>query len=166
MRTRALICALTLTVTFQSPIARATYPGANGFIYISMVDGTLAGWTSADGSNRGIITPPASCQCRYAQPTARADGRIALISQKLVGGGDLGALLLTDDTGAILATLITAPGSTDLQHPAWSPDGKQIAFERSDLNGTGIWIINADGTNLHALITPTAASPFAFEPDW
>ncbi|MFB0516264.1 MAG: TolB family protein [Candidatus Neomarinimicrobiota bacterium] len=35
------------------------------------------------------------------------------------------------------------------QHPVWSPDGKQIAFERQDAIGNyeGIYIIDADGTD-------------------
>jgi TolB protein len=32
--------------------------------------------------------------------------------------------------------------------PAWSPDGKQIAFAR---NGDGIWVVDADGTNPHMI---------------
>jgi TolB protein len=41
--------------------------------------------------------------------------------------------------------------------PAWSPDGKQIAFVR---NGRGIWLVNADGTNQHMIAAR------GNDPDW
>jgi Tol biopolymer transport system component len=31
-------------------------------------------------------------------------------------------------------------------HPAWSADGSQIAYEGPAKEGTGIWVINADGS--------------------
>ncbi len=41
------------------------------------------------------------------------------------------------------------------QHPAWSPDGTKLAFEfyQDPYQGSDIWIINADGTNLLAVTT-------------
>ena len=35
------------------------------------------------------------------------------------------------------------------QHPAWSPDGSQVAYQGKAVAGgtTGIWVISADGTN-------------------
>jgi uncharacterized protein YgiM (DUF1202 family) len=42
--------------------------------------------------------------------------------------------------------------------PAWSPDGSQIAFI-TDRNGPyEIWVMNADGTNQHPLLTAAALS--------
>ena len=36
-------------------------------------------------------------------------------------------------------------------YPEWSPDGRQIAFSRlprGDLDSRGIYVINADGSNI------------------
>jgi Tol biopolymer transport system component len=53
------------------------------------------------------------------------------------------------------------PGS-DL-HPAWSPDGTRIAFS-SDRHGTlGIYVMNADGSNV-VMLTENGAEP-AWSPD-
>lgn len=32
--------------------------------------------------------------------------------------------------------------------PAWSPDGKQIAFASTRTGNSEIWVVNVDGTNL------------------
>ena len=40
--------------------------------------------------------------------------------------------------------------------PAWSPDGSQIAFI-TDRNGSyEIWVMNADGSNQHPILTAAA----------
>jgi Tol biopolymer transport system component len=41
--------------------------------------------------------------------------------------------------------------------PSWSPDGRKIAFARSDGNGGGIWVMNADGSGQTQLTFPPAA---------
>jgi len=48
------------------------------------------------------------------------------------------------------------------QNPAWSPDGKVIAFNTSDLERKpeAVWIVNSDGTGLHLLVD------LAFSPQW
>jgi dipeptidyl aminopeptidase/acylaminoacyl peptidase len=46
---------------------------------------------------------------------------------------------------------LTCDANTDSRgnkyRPAWSPDGKQIAFHRKDGDGFDIWLMNADGSN-------------------
>lgn len=60
-----------------------------------------------------------------------------------------------------MQTLVEEPGRyTD---PAWSPDGRRIAFASSIREGWHLWLVNADGTNLTRL-THEHISPFA--PAW
>lgn len=50
--------------------------------------------------------------------------------------------------------------------PAWSPDGRRIAFARGGLGElTSIWVMNADGTGLRQL-TQASGSTFHWVPDW
>jgi Tol biopolymer transport system component len=43
----------------------------------------------------------------------------------------------------------------DIPHPSWSPDGRRIAYSGWS-DGYGLYVMNADGSDQHALTTPTA----------
>lgn len=81
------------------------------------------------------------------EPVASPDGRrFAFVGETQDGGRDL-FLVNADGTG--LERLTTNPGPDD--QPAWSPDGRSIAF-RSIVNGLAdIWIIGVDGSGLRNL---------------
>jgi TolB protein len=57
--------------------------------------------------------------------------------------------------GGSQVRLTTSPGVDG--GPAWSPDGKQIAFASNRNNSNpynlGIWVMNIDGTGLKQLTT-------------
>lgn len=93
-------------------------------------------------------------------------GQLAF-SRFVVGSGSGGAIHRVDATGAGL-TLVTAPmPGTDAHHtmPAWSPDGKRIAYVHLDDDEAWghIYIIRPDGT-LNTQITFGAATDES--PDW
>jgi TolB protein len=70
-----------------------------------------------------------------------------------VGRGDR-AIFTVDADGSNLTKVFDVPGADD-SAPAWSPDGRQIAFE-SDLDGdTEIYVMAADGTNVRQLTDNT-----------
>jgi hypothetical protein len=48
---------------------------------------------------------------------------------------------------------------------AWSPDGKRLAFVRSEPSLTGLYISNADGTESSRIVTGGANQP-AFRTAW
>jgi TolB protein len=57
---------------------------------------------------------------------------------------------------------ITHFTDSDANWPAWSPDGKRIAFERSFASRAGIYTMNADGSNVRSL-TPRGLNG---QPSW
>jgi Tol biopolymer transport system component len=69
-----------------------------------------------------------------------------------------------DPSGLGIRQLTKVQGTAEM--PDWSPDGTQIAFATEDLQGPGgggLWIVNADGTQLHQ-VTTSGWAP-AFTPD-
>ncbi len=57
-----------------------------------------------------------------------------------------------------------APGvPTDNQHPDWSRDGEQIAF---DTNFNAIWTVGVDGSGESELVSCTGECSAVFEPAW
>jgi len=98
------------------------------------------------------------------------DGRIAFDSfEELEDCGDqkvCGAItnvLVTKLSGGSLTTLTACDAESDRgcgSGPAWSPDGRRIAFAGEG----GIWIMNADGSDAHAVGGAAGISP-AWSPD-
>src|SRR5436853_3316337 len=74
----------------------------------------------------------------------------------------------------LLGTLWTLPAgggdakaitdiSLDVRQPAWSPDGRRIAFQAYRTSTWQIWTVNADGSDLK----PVTSSPYDDrEPTW
>ena len=66
-----------------------------------------------------------------------------------------------DGTGGVRLTV----SPTEDAHPSWSPDGRQIAFQRRVFGHNQIFVMKADGTEQRRLtdLSPVAANGF---PDW
>jgi TolB protein len=109
----------------------------------------------------------------FSQPSWAPDGTTLAYVYR---GTNFADIFVTDDQGQS-QTRLTSSQSTILENndwnfrPAWSPDGKQIAFV-SDKSSTfpTLWLMNAaDGSGRHVLATPglqqEAADSLAWSPD-
>ncbi len=88
-----------------------------------------------------------------------------LLFERQVGFGTTfrTALFTVHPDGSGLRRLTNLPGSQDWA--AWSPDGKEIAFDWRGLSGTGaFYLIHPDGTHLRRLTT--AQVPVEGSPTW
>ncbi len=83
------------------------------------------------------------------------NGRLAVSA-----GGDIWTVR-PDGTGAVNLTN-TDGGVRNEEAPAWSPDGRRIAFQASEANGVNVFVMDADGGN----VTPLTADGQSQAPDW
>jgi TolB protein len=95
------------------------------------------------GGGVAAITQPAFDEVDVFPDVNPADGQIAFASNRARGVMQI----WTVNPGTRgLTQLTNSPYGAG--YPAWSPDGKQIAYSARDQNGSVfLWISNADGTN-------------------
>jgi len=162
MRFAALLLALLLLSS--TPATAQTEQLSGRLLFVK--DGDL--WVWQTGTPRQLATGGS-----WSQPTWSPDGaNLAYVYR----GTNFADIFVTDQRGET-QTRLTDSQSTILENndwnlrPAWSPDGKQIAFV-SDRASTFpvLWLMNAaDGTGRRALPTPgfqeEAVDTIAWSPD-
>ena len=128
----------------------------------SSFDGGSIFTIPVDGDTpRQITKVPAGTD---ADPTWSPDGtRIAFRRRQPDGttSGNFDIFVVPADGSGHAEAIIE--GESDDQDPTWSPDGDQVAIKSNRLMAGGkgagrarIWVGNADGTNLHLLLTTGA----------
>jgi Tol biopolymer transport system component/polyisoprenoid-binding protein YceI len=122
-----------------------------------------------DGSKvRPLTKRPQSFGVEDAQPTVSPDGsHVVFVRKTFPQDSDPNPDQLYE-IGADGGPIMRLSQGPDANHfPAFSPDGRQIAFVRTDAsNESTLLIMNADGTHIRSLATPNLnpSSP-AWSPD-
>ena len=111
----------------------------------------------ADG---GGITRLATDPVADYQPEWSPDGsRIAFVK---AFNGTATAIYAMDADGTDVRPVSSHRGGSDFS-PSWSPDGTQVVFAAIRNENTGIWVVNADGTDEHVIVGPV---PYVDYPVW
>jgi Tol biopolymer transport system component len=123
-----------LLLTTQGPYTEAP---AGGDLYYMIPSGSVVQHTEGSTSFGGSLSPL---------------GGVAYIDLS-----ENQNLFVSDTVGRFPPRVVaTSDGGTWLEHPAWSPDGSQIAFVGyHELGGSwSIEVVNADGTERHVIRDP------------
>jgi Tol biopolymer transport system component len=154
-RPRGLILIpLLVGLLAHGPAATAAFPGSNGRIAFTMfTEGDHEIFSmKPDGSRRINLTDN---QADDFWPTWSADGgKIAFIRRFAV------YTMNADGSGE---TRVIDARCVRCRSPAWSPDGRRIAFHQQVDGNMDIYVVNADGTALTRLTTHPATD---VQPAW
>jgi TolB protein len=98
---------------------------------------------------------------------ARTSEAIAVALARGTGNQGSGGIVLINPSGRRIATLTTPRGGGEDSEPAWSRDGKRLAFTRTTDGRYSfqIYVINADGSGLRR-VTKARRLVFDTSPAW
>jgi Tol biopolymer transport system component len=150
------IVVLTLLALAAPATAAASFPGPDGRIVFEGDPAHGSGWLfTASGAGTGIA-PFGKATTARADPAYSADGRWVAFTE----ARDIW-IARSDGKGAPVQ--VTRDGANDSQ-PAFSPDGRRIAFVRGIVGSGDIFVVHRDGTGLVNLSLD--ADRIDDAPDW
>ncbi len=123
--------------------------------------GTQVSEIAADGgSPRVLLTLPGGSEPRFSP-----DGT----QMAYMGDGDTPAtygIFIAAADGTHPRQLVSLPPDNDeARDPRFSPDGSRLVFDRYSGNGSDVWMVNTDGTNLHQLTDVVRSRHARWSPD-
>lgn len=155
----AIAAVLTLIaatlVAVINPAAAATGPSQRILLGRTLMNADGSNPQSVDNTLKGWLAPSPSGEllAGLVQPAPSGPSRVATMP---VAGGGVPTVLTSD--------ALTGTGDS---LPTWSPDGSQIAFMRRITDSTsGIWVVNSDGSNEHAISQTLDSSTVALNTTW
>jgi dipeptidyl aminopeptidase/acylaminoacyl peptidase len=121
----------------------------------------------ADGSGARplIVCPPGGAYLGSSSPAFSPDGRLIAVSrdQSEADGVNYNGIFTTWSDGTHLRRVTARGPDAGPDNPHFSPDGKQLVFDREDSDGrTHLMLAHTDGTHIHPLLPDVEA----FTPDW
>lgn len=133
------------------PIARAELTGTIAFSYDDGI------WLSdADGGHRRQVTHDGGFD-----PSLSPDGT-RIVYRRLLEHDD-GEIWIVDAAGTTPRDLVDDPAFSDWG-PAWSPDGRTIAFDSNRSGGLVLWLMSGDGSGQRSLTSGHGEYP-TWSPD-
>ncbi|MEP7287560.1 MAG: hypothetical protein ABI947_17515 [Chloroflexota bacterium] len=151
------------STTWSPDAKQVAFTGINGGpFYIVGVDGkNLTTINSDGGSFLNLDWSPDGTT--FVGLALDKEGKIGIVT---VGadGQNLKQLVALPDSDRAITLNTDNYFSRDVVWPHWSPDGKQIAFASSKDGNLTLYIMDADGQNLHRVLKNDTASSYA--PSW
>jgi TolB protein len=148
-----------ISILLASPKeAEASFPGKNGLLAFSRLDGDVEIYTSyLDGSSLNQRT---NAEGFSGEPDWSADGTKIAFASTRDGNSEIYVKDITTGKTSQLTDDIDPEGSVgaalELGEPQWSPDGTKIAFNGGYISGelfcSPVFVMNADGSDVKTLI--------------
>jgi TolB protein len=147
----SLAVGTSVTATIAARVSSGTTPG-------TIISNTASMTSVIPDINPNNDAQTASTTVKAASGLGNANGLIAFSTNAGSTTSGRHDVYITNPDGTGL-TPITYDNLLDDQMPAWSPDGTKIVFTATgSLGGSGLWVMNGDGTGKTQLTSPNSSN--------